>query len=117
MDREKATIHIQTRLTPSEYKPFKKVIDTFGVNRADLFRRVILSNENNLVEVGGSNQITEAQQRVVYLANQTSNNINQIARKLNQAYLGGVVSERLYLRMMNELIGVRLAFEKGMDKC
>ncbi|WP_257969713.1 plasmid mobilization relaxosome protein MobC [Vibrio parahaemolyticus] len=53
----------------------------------------------------------------MFLANKTSNNINQIAKKLNQAYRGEVVSERNYHKIMNELIGVRSAFEKGMDKC
>nr|AKN40870.1 hypothetical protein [Vibrio sp. FF_273] len=54
---------------------------------------------------------------MLFLANKTSNNINQLAKKLHQAYRGEVVSERNYLRIMNDLVGVRSAFEKGLDKC
>ncbi|WP_104024578.1 plasmid mobilization relaxosome protein MobC [Vibrio hyugaensis] len=117
MEKESATIHIQTRLTPSEYKPFKNVIENFDIKKAELFRKIILSNEKNMVEVSGSAQETDAQKRMIFLANKASNNINQIAKKLNQAYRGEVVSERNYLKIMNELIGVRSAFENGMDKC
>lgn len=117
MEKESATIHIQTRLTPSEYEPFKTVIENFDIKKSELFRKVILSNEKNMVEVSGSAKETDAQKRMVFLANKTSNNINQIAKKLNQAYRGEVVSERNYLKVLNELVGVRSAFEKGMNKC
>ncbi|EKY4193705.1 plasmid mobilization relaxosome protein MobC [Vibrio harveyi] len=117
MEKESATIHIQTRLTPTEYKPFKIVIENFGIRKAELFRKVILSNEKNMVKVSGSAQESYAQKRMIFLANKTSNNINQIAKRLNQAYRGGVVSERNYLQVMNDLIGVRSAFEKGVNKC
>lgn len=117
MEKESATIHIQTRLTPTEYKPFKIVIENFGIKNAELFRKVILSNEKNMVKVSGSAQESYAQKRMIFLANKTSNNINQIAKRLNQAYRGGVVSERNYLQVMNDLIGVRSAFEKGVNKC
>ncbi|MFW8631648.1 relaxosome NikA [Vibrio natriegens] len=117
MEKESATIHIQTRLTPSEYEPFKTVIEHFDIKKSELFRKVILSNEKNMVEVSGTAKETDAQKRMVFLANKTSNNINQIAKKLNQAYRGEVVSEQNYLKVLNELIGVRSAFEKGMSKC
>ncbi len=39
-----------------------------------------------MVEVSGSVEETDAQKRMIFLANKTSNNINQIAKKLNQAY-------------------------------
>lgn len=119
MENETASVHIQARLTPTEFEPFKAVIDEFGITKAKLFRQVILSNEKNLVIVGDKSDKThdEYKKRMVYLANKTSNNVNQLAKRLNEAYRGGVVSERNYNRMMNDLIGITSTFKKGIDKC
>lgn len=117
MTKELSTIHVQARLTPSEYEPFKRIIAITGIKKATLFKKVILSNRNNADISVDQPDETEAQRRLVFLANKTSNNINQIAKRLNQAYRGEVVSERNYLKIMNDLIGVRSVFEKGMDKC
>ncbi|HBC3568517.1 TPA: relaxosome NikA [Vibrio parahaemolyticus] len=117
MEKESASIHIQARLTPSEYAPFEKIIGITGLKKATLFRKVILSNKNNVVCLTQSAEEEESRKRMLFLANKTSNNINQLAKKLHQAYRGEVVSERNYLRIMNDLVGVRSAFEKGLDKC
>ncbi|HGS4928087.1 TPA: plasmid mobilization relaxosome protein MobC [Vibrio parahaemolyticus] len=116
MEKESASIHVQARLTPSEYAPFKKLIEITGTKKATLFRHVILSNKNNVVYLGKSSE-EEAKKRMVFLANKASNNLNQIAKRLNQAHRGEVVREQHYTRMMNELIGLRSAFEKGIDQC
>ncbi|MCR9998686.1 MobC family plasmid mobilization relaxosome protein [Vibrio alginolyticus] len=116
MEKESASIHVQARLTPSEYAPFKKLIEITGTKKATLFRHVILSNKNNVVYLGRSSE-EEAKKRMVFLANKASNNLNQIAKRLNQAYRSEVVREQHYTRMMNELIGLRSAFEKGIDQC
>ncbi|HGS5816809.1 TPA: plasmid mobilization relaxosome protein MobC [Vibrio diabolicus] len=116
MEKESASIHVQARLTPSEYAPFKKLIEITGTKKATLFRHVILSNKNNVVCLGKSSE-EEAKKRMVFLANKASNNLNQIAKRLNQAHRGEVVREQHYTRMMNELIGLRSAFEKGIDQC
>ena len=117
MTKELATVHVQAKLTPTEYEPFKKIIGIMGLKKATLFRKVILSNKNNVVCLSQSAEEEESRKRMLFLANKTSNNINQLAKKLHQAYRGEVVSERNYLRIMNDLVGVRSAFEKGIDKC
>ncbi|WP_085344637.1 plasmid mobilization relaxosome protein MobC [Vibrio sp. ArtGut-C1] len=117
MEKESASIHVQARLTPSEYAPFKKLIEITGAKKATLFRHVILSNKNNVVHLGQSSEEEEAKKRMVFIANKASNNLNQIAKRLNQAYRGEVIREQHYTRIMNELIGLRSAFEKGIDQC
>lgn len=117
MTKELSTIHVQAKLTPKEYEPFKRIIDVTGMKKATLFKKVILSNQNNAVVSVGNSEEKEAQRRLVFLANKASNNINQIAKRLHQAYRGEVVSERSYIKIMNDLVGVRSAFEKSIDKC
>ncbi|MCG9625389.1 plasmid mobilization relaxosome protein MobC [Vibrio mediterranei] len=117
MKKEVSTVHIQAKLTPSEYEPFKQLIKITGSKKATLFKQVILSNKNNVVFLGQSAEDEARKQRMIFLANKASNNINQLAKRLNQAYRGEVVSERNYRQIMNDLVGVRAAFEKGMDKC
>lgn len=117
MTKDVSTVHVQAKLTPKEFEPFKRIIAMTGMKKATLFKKVILSNENNIVLASGEAKQDEEKRRLVFLANKASNNLNQIAKNLNQAYRGDIVSERHYLRIMNDLIGVRSAFEKGIDKC
>ncbi|EJE8675704.1 relaxosome NikA [Vibrio parahaemolyticus] len=117
MTKELSTVHVQARLTPKEYEPFKRIIEITGIKKATLIKKVILLNQHNVDISVGKTEETEAQRRLIFLANKTSNNINQIAKRLHQAYRGEVITERNYLRIMNDLVGVRSAFEKGLDKC
>ncbi len=117
MTKEVANVHVQAKLTPTEYEPFKKLIEITGTKKATLFRQVILSNKNNVVYLDQSSEEEESKKRMLFLANKASNNINQLAKRLNQAYRGEIVTERNYRQIMNDLVGVRTAFEKGIDKC
>nr|AKN40869.1 hypothetical protein [Vibrio sp. FF_273] len=49
MKKELATVHVQAKLTLTEYEPFEKIIGITGLKKATLFRKVILSNKNNVV--------------------------------------------------------------------
>ncbi|PCD85915.1 plasmid mobilization relaxosome protein MobC [Vibrio mediterranei] len=117
MKKEVSTVHVQAKLTPSEYEPFKQLIEITGLKKATLIKKVILSNKNNVFCVEKSKEEIESKKRMLFLANKASNNINQIAKRLNQAYRGEIVSERNYRQIMNDLVGVRATFEKGVDKC
>ena len=55
--------------------------------------------------------------RMIFLASKASNNINQIARKLNSSHRGGVVSEKTYVDILNKLITIESAYIKAMNKC
>ncbi|GAL27779.1 hypothetical protein JCM19239_1500 [Vibrio variabilis] len=117
MTKEISTIHVQARLTSAEFEPFKQLIKITGLKKATLIKKVILSNKNNVFCVEQSKEAVDSKKRMLFLANKTSNNINQLAKRLNQAYRGEIVSERNYRQIMNDLVGVRATFEKGVDKC
>ncbi len=113
MNKEVATEHIQLKLTPSEFKPYKALLDSSGLKRAALFKKIVL---NRVVEISETKESPE-KERVIFLANKTSNNINQIAKNINQAYRGGVVSEHLYRQTLNNLIALEKLFSGALNKC
>lgn len=112
--KENKNIPISFRLTDSEFKPYKDVLDRTSLTKTEFFRGVFLDkkytfnvNEKRPVEYD----------RLVFLFNKTSNNINQIAHKLNGAYKGGVVSEKVYVESLNNLISIERLLKGGISKC
>lgn len=114
MTKEIASIHVQAKLTPAEYEPFRLIIEETGIKKATLFRHVILANKQNVFVP--EKQSTD-KKRLIFIASKSSNNLNQIARQLNSAYRGGVVSERVYLDVLNKLVSLESFFKKAIEKC
>ena len=112
--KENRTVPISFRLTESEFGPYRKVLESTELTKTDFFRSVFLErkytfhvNERRPVEYG----------RLLFLFNKSSNNINQIAKKLNNAYRVGVINEKIYVETLNNLITIERSFIGAMDKC
>ncbi|MFA0073428.1 plasmid mobilization relaxosome protein MobC [Vibrio cyclitrophicus] len=112
--KENRSVPISFRLTESEFEPYKYVLAKTELTKTDFFRSVFLNkqytfnvNEKRPVEYD----------RLLFLFNKTSNNINQIAHKLNGAYRGGIVSEKVYVESLNNLISIERLLKGGIDKC
>ncbi|EDU3770900.1 plasmid mobilization relaxosome protein MobC [Salmonella enterica subsp. enterica serovar Minnesota] len=105
---------ITIRMTEEEYEKYQSVIAVTGVSRSDFFRRLITGKFDPNVH----NNIKKNNQReLLRLFNKSSNNLNQIAKKINTEYRNGFISESTYLRYLNILINIRDAFVRGVDKC
>ncbi|EFE8115801.1 relaxosome protein [Escherichia coli] len=106
---------ISLRLTDEEYQPFHEYLTSLEVSRSEFFRMVIL---NRLDDIPTLKQKRLPDYReLLRLFNKSSNNINQIAKKINTEYRNGFISENTYLRYLNVLINIRDAFVAGIDKC
>ena len=112
--KENRTVPISFRLTESEFGPYRKVLESTELTKTDFFRGVFLDkkytfhvNERRPVEYD----------RLLFLFNKSGNNINQIAHKLNSAYRGGIVSEKVYLETLNNLISIEHLLRGGLEKC
>ena len=114
MVKEKATIHVQAKLTPSEFEPFQKAMNETGIKQATLIRQVLLANKDFIVE---PKEVPKDRARLLFLANKSSNNINQLAKRVHQAYRGGVVSKRLYMQTLNGLKSIQSLMTKAVKKC
>lgn len=111
---KKRTELISFRLTEKEFKPYKLIIDKTDLSKTDLFRQVFINKK--LVFNVKENKPVDYNNLIFYF-NKTSNNINQIAHKLNEAYRAGIVTERLYIDALNKLITIERLFKKGLEKC
>ncbi|MGF1871970.1 MobC family plasmid mobilization relaxosome protein [Photobacterium indicum] len=110
----KRTELVSFRLTKDEYRPYKLIVEKTDLSKSDLFRRVFLSKDLTF-NVKENKPIDYT--RLVFYFNKSSNNINQIAHKINEAHRSGVVSERLYTDTLNRLITIERLLKKGLDKC
>ena len=106
---------ISLRLTDEEYQSFHEYFTSLEVSRSEFFRMVIL---NRLDDIPTLKQKRPVEYReLLRLFNKSSNNINQIAKKINTEYRNGFISESTYLRYLNVLVNIRDAFVAGIYKC
>ena len=107
MAKENKEVLVTFRCTEKEFEPYQKIIDGTGISRSALMRQVFIAKKGQLVE---PKQPQVEKKRVVFLANKASNNINQLAKRVHQAYRGGIVSEQLYRETLNMLVSIEKAF-------
>lgn len=101
------------------FRVSKKVRDVFSQKHMESnltiseFLRVLLEDKNETVTIVARAKPKKAPvdvRRVVYLASKTSNNINQIAHKVNSHNMAGLVNDKLYedilraLNLSNEIL-------------
>lgn len=111
---ENKSIMIGFRLTNEEYSKFASVIEETGVSKSEFFRLVITGKfDPNVHGKVKKNNYRE----LLRLFNKSSNNINQIAKKINMEYRNGFISENTYLRYLNVLVNIRDSFVTGIEKC
>ncbi len=114
-DKNKVSVHIQTKVSESDYEPFKRIISETGIKPAKLFRDLILSNGENLVVEGKDSTHNKDINRMIFYFNKTSNNMNQIAKRLNECRRTGVISERVFLESLNKLISIESYLISGLE--
>jgi hypothetical protein len=102
------------RLSEEEYKPYEKIVARSGLKRSEVLREVVVSKSAKTVLP--KKQSVDSK-RLVFLANKASNNINQIARKLNIDEKKGIVNEVTYKKILNNLINIERSLMSAIDKC
>lgn len=114
MTKENRKKIITFRLSDSEYEPYEKKLKKLNMTKSSFFREVFITKSDS---VHIAKEKTQDNKRLLFLANKSSNNINQIAKKLNSAYRSGVVTEKVYLETLNNLISLERSFGKALEKC
>ncbi|UCQ29630.1 relaxosome protein (plasmid) [Edwardsiella tarda] len=95
---------ISIRLTDEEYQPFKELLETTEFGKSEFFRALIL---NRIHQIPAKPKVTQDYKRCLSYLHKTSNNMNQIARRLNTDNAKGIISDTLYKKLLNSLIGIR----------
>lgn len=112
--KENRNVPISFRLTESEFSPIKRALEDTSLTRTDFFRRVFLNNEYQFTIKERPHKDYD---RLLFLFNKSSNNINQIAHKLNSAYRNDIISEKVFLESLNTLISIEGLMKGAIDKC
>ncbi|QZN96692.1 plasmid mobilization protein [Symbiopectobacterium purcellii] len=95
---------ISVRLTDDEYQPFKDLLEHTEIGKSEFFRALIL---NRIASLPSKPKVTTDYKRCLFYLAKTSNNFNQIAHRLNTDNAKGIISETLYKKLLNALIGIR----------
>ncbi|EEZ6088724.1 plasmid mobilization relaxosome protein MobC [Escherichia coli] len=106
---------ISLRLSDEEYQSFHQYLTSLDVSRSEFFRMLILNRLDDIPALKPKRPTDYRE--LLRLFNKSSNNINQIAKKINTEYRNGFISESTYLRYLNVLVNIRDAFVTGVDKC
>jgi len=101
---------VSYRLTEEQYAPFGEIIEKAGISQSQFFRDMTLSKSPVFKES------SKNYDHLLFLYNKSSNNLNQLAHKVNSAYRkSGVVSETLYIKTLNELALIRELLSAGLS--
>ncbi|MBY0379151.1 MAG: MobC family plasmid mobilization relaxosome protein [Burkholderiales bacterium] len=87
----KLTKDIKFRISEEDYLIYLDKVKKSGFNRSEFFRNIVLKNKTKVVN---KNDAIE----VIYHLNKMGNNLNQIAYKLNKAFLENKITHDVFDR-------------------
>ncbi|ELL6455229.1 molybdopterin-guanine dinucleotide biosynthesis protein MobC [Salmonella enterica] len=103
---------VSFRLSESEFAPFEKKLAASEMKKSEFFREIFLNANVNLTVKGvPSKELKD----LIYIFSKSSNNLNQIAYKLNLAHQMGRVSESLYINILNRLVNIEELMLAGVN--
>ena len=91
---------VSFRLAPMDYDNYIHKVRNSGMDQSKFFRAAVLENRTQVI---ARPPASADKQRIVYLFSKTSNNVNQMARRLNTALRTGAVDAGLYAEILAEL--------------
>lgn len=99
------------RLSQDDFAQFEEKLAASAMNKSEFFREVFLNAHVSLTVKSAPSRDLE---QLIFIFNKSSNNLNQIAHRVNSAYLTGKVSEQLYKSVTNALIDIRELLLSGV---
>lgn len=107
--KQNKEVVISLRLTRDEFSAYEQQIKEAQLSRSAFFRKLVLSKKELInIEVKDTKQL-------LYLFNKSSNNINQLALKVNYAHKKGVISDKKYTLFLNALLNISALMRKAVD--
>ncbi|PHX27857.1 molybdopterin-guanine dinucleotide biosynthesis protein MobC [Pseudomonas amygdali] len=124
---------VSFRLTEEQYAPFEKIMQQSGTKSSVFFRELLLNKTPVFKAASGTKSsvffrelllnktpvfkaASVDQERLVFIFNKSSNNLNQLAKRVHQAHHRGIVSEGVYLKISNTLMSIRDLLLSGVDR-
>ena len=95
------------RLPIDVYEKLKVDIDRSNLSDSRFFREMIVQNSNEIILKEEDNKTLK---QILFINSKASNNLNQIAKKLNVAYRSEIVNERTFLETLKLLQQLEKSF-------
>lgn len=96
------------RLTDAEKAPFLAMMKEAELNQTDFFRQLVLNAKPVI------SRPSKDYDRLLFYYGKSSNNLNQLAHSVNLSWKKGVISDRLYRKLLNELLAIRELMMAGI---
>ncbi len=91
------------RLTRADYEAYRAKFEASGLSQSEFFRRYVLTNTTTVI---ARRQVSADKQRLLYLMNKASNNLNQLAHRAHTDHLADRLGEIAYQELLGELQGL-----------
>jgi len=115
MTDKSSSIVISFRLSKDQFEPYSAIVDALPKgSKSEFYKKVFLTSDG---EIKLAEKQSKDSSRVTFLVSKTSNNINQIAKKLNKAYRSKVISESVYIEVLNSLVTIENSMIGAINKC
>lgn len=101
-DAEKLSKTIAWRVTEGVFLELMEKYKASGLTQSE-FLRELLDERKEAVTIIARPKMTVDKKRILFLASKSSNNINQLAHKVNSHHVSGLVSDSLYEAILKEL--------------
>lgn len=103
MNNKKSTV-ISFRLSTQEFEPYALLLDKSSMSRSEFFRTIFLEHK---IDIKLKEKVSPDYKKCLFYYNKTSNNMNQLAMKINRAYADNTISEVQFKKLLNSLIDIR----------
>lgn len=98
----KLTKQVSFRLTDADYAAYLEKVEVSGMRPSAFFRQCVLTNKTQVIARANKSSSSE-KDKLVFLFNKTSNNMNQLAHRANAERIAGVITESTYTRILEVL--------------
>jgi hypothetical protein len=102
MEKETLSERVSFRLNKKDYAFYKNKVADSGLSPSEFFRTAVLTNQTQII----SKKYTPEKKQMIYLLSKTSNNINQLAYRINADHAVGRISDQSYVDLLRALEGI-----------
>ncbi|HCA3439669.1 TPA: hypothetical protein MO340_004231 [Salmonella enterica subsp. salamae serovar 35:g,m,s,t:-] len=98
-ESEKLSKTVAWRVTEGVFLELNEMYKASGLTQSEFLRELLDERKEHVTIVARKKTSTDTR-RLIFLANKNSNNVNQLAHKVNLAHQTGLVNESLYLSLL-----------------
>lgn len=103
---------VSFRLSEDDFSEYEKILASSDMKKSEFFREVFL---NANVNITVKEKPAKDYHALLFKYNKASNNLNQLAHRVNSAFVSGGISEHVFKKTLNELINIRELLLSGVN--